>query len=105
MGSLVNSVLSTVVYQADMHFDKETHRETERPRLQFSADRVRKRQGKTEISGKEARMTLGGWLVQDGQEVEIEANLNSAWHPLATLNPKGPYSGHSSSPPQNPGPD
>lgn len=59
-GSLVSSVLSAVVYQADMHFDKETHRERERPRLQFSADRVRKRQEKTEISGKEARVTLAG---------------------------------------------
>lgn len=75
VSALVSSELSAVVYQPDMHFDKETHRETERPRLRFSADRVREREEKRNL-WKRIKNDFGGQvLFRMGRKQKLRPTL------------------------------
>ena len=62
--TLESSALGTVVCKADMHSNKETHRETERPRLRCTnrEDRVRRREKKEKKNLEKDQESLWGKL-------------------------------------------
>lgn len=69
--TLAGGELSAVVYQADMHFDKETHRETETQASIHSKQSERQRAENRNLWKRIKNDSGGESFVWDGQEVGI----------------------------------
>lgn len=101
--TLESGVPCTMVYQVDMPFDKDTHRDRDTQAELHRQDKVRERERerrkKKEIFGKGSRVTLGKGFVSGSRNLGPPTCDQEA---LVTLNHKWPFSSHSTHP-QTPG--